>query len=103
MGCYSATTALPTTEVFWLASQTAEQRYELPRISLKDMGDNTDWSSLSLSPMQLDHLRSWKLTCLSRLQYRDETVAKGLLGALEEVGRMLSGLRKSLKGARRLP
>ena len=100
--CYKFVSELPKNETYGLISQVQRSAVSIPANIAEGHGRDHlgDYlRHLSIANGSLKELET-HLLLVGRLGYRAETDAKPLLARCTEIGKMLSGLSKSLRGVR---
>jgi four helix bundle protein len=102
VGCYRFVSSLPKNETYGLISQVQRAAISIPANIAEGHGRDHlgDYlRHLSVANGSLKELET-HLLLVGRLGYRPEEDAEPLLITCAEVGKMLAGLSKSLKGTR---
>ncbi len=100
--CYKHVSSLPKNETYGLISQTQRAAVSIPANIAEGHGRDHlgDYlRHLSIANGSLKELET-HLLLIGRLGYRNPDEAEPLLAQCTEVGKMLAGLSKSLKGNR---
>ena len=100
--CYKFVSELPKNETYGLISQVQRSAVSIPANIAEGHGRDHlgDYlRHLSIANGSLKELET-HLLLVGRLGYRAENEAEPLLASCTEIGKMLSGLSKSLRGVR---
>jgi len=98
--CYRITTLLPKNETYAWSTRCNERRFLSPLISLRDTVETT-WAITSLIHLSVANGLLMELEThlwlLPRLSYLKSSELENGLRTTDEIGKMLSGLSKSLR------